>query len=150
VRKRTYAEPSGVHSLDMLGALTIFETMHMRRLPTLVFLAALLISLAWILPAGAQPTDPAAKLSLAQAERMATELKQGMSVEEVQKLLGKPRRTALRNNGVSANAPWQGTLQWTYTWTGPDSSSSVGSLHVVFAAKTPEEWYVNSWDWATY
>jgi hypothetical protein len=125
----------------------------MRRLPAVVFLAALLMSLAWISPAGAQPTDPAAKLSLAQAEGMATGLKQGMSAEEVQTLLGKPRRTALRNNAFSANAPGQGTLQWTYTWTagpGPGSSSSVGSLNVVFAAKTPEQWYVNSWEWLTY
>jgi hypothetical protein len=108
------------------------------------------MSLAWISPAGAQPTDPAAKLSLAQAERMATDLKQGMSVEQVQILLGKPRRTALRNNAFSTNAPWQGTLQWTYTWTGAGSTSSESSLHVVFAAKTPEQWYVNSWEWASY
>ena len=77
---------------------------------------------------------------------MAVDLKQGMSAEEVQRLLGKPRRTALRNNGISANATSQGILQWTYTWTGP----SQGTLHVEFAAKTPEEWYVNSWEWATY
>lgn len=122
----------------------------MRRLPTSVFLAALLVSLAWISPAGAQPTDPAAKPSLAQVERKAADLKQGMSVEEVQTLLGKPRRTALRTNGFSTNAPWQGTLQWTYTWTGSGASSSEGSLHVVFAAKAPEQWYVNSWEWVSY
>lgn len=119
----------------------------MRALPALVFLAALLPSPPWISPAGAQPSRPAANQSLPQAERHAVELKHGMSVEEVQRLLGKPRRTALKSSGGSANAPWQGTLQWTYTWTG---SSSQGSLHVEFAAKTPEEWYVNSWEWSTY
>ena len=120
----------------------------MARLPTLVFLAALLPSLTWSSAAGAEPSRPAANLSLAQAERNAVDLKQGMTLEEVQKLLGKPRRTALRNTGSSASQPWQGTLQWTYAWTG--ASSSERSLQVVFAAKTPQEWYVNSWEWATY
>ena len=119
----------------------------MTRLPTLVVLAALLPSLPWISPAAAQTPRPATNLSLAQAERNAVDLKQGMSAEDVQKLLGKPRRTALKNNGGSPNAPWQGTLHWSYTWTG---ASSQASLHVEFAAKTPEEWYVNSWEWATY
>ena len=121
----------------------------MRRLPALVFLAALLLPLAWIPPALAQPSRPAASGSLAQAERNALELKQGMSVEEVERLLGKPRRTALRNNGVSATAtPWQGTLRWTYSW--PGSSFQGTSLQIEFAAKTPEEWYVNSWEWGSY
>jgi hypothetical protein len=115
--------------------------MQMRRLPTLVFLAALLPSLAWIAPAGAQAPRPGANPGLAQAERNAVELKQGMTLEEVQKLLGKPKRTALRS---SAGEPWQGTLQWTYAWT------SERTLQVVFAAKSPEQWYVNSWDWTSY
>ena len=119
----------------------------MTRLTTLALLAALLPWLLWISPASAQPTRPAATLSLAQAERNAVELKQGMSVEDVQKLLGKPRRTALKNSGSSANTPWQGTLHWSYTWSG---TSSQASLNVEFAAKTPEAWYVNSWEWGTY
>jgi hypothetical protein len=128
-------------------ALTLLENIHMRRLPTLLFLAALLPSLAWT-PASAQASRPAANVSLAQAERNAVELKQGMSLEQVQTLLGKPRRTALKSNGsFSTSAPSQGTLQWTYTWTG---SSSQASLHIQFASKTPEEWYVNSWEWGTY
>lgn len=122
--------------------------MDMRRLPTLLLLATLLPSLACISPASAQPSRPAPNLTLAQAERMAVDLKQGMSAEEVQKLLGKPKRTALKNTGVSAGAPWQGTLHWSYTWTG--SSSPEGSLQVVFAAKVPEQWYVNSWEWSSY
>ena len=108
----------------------------MRALPTVVFLAALAASLAWMPPAGAQA-------SLAQAERNAVDLKQGMTLEEVQKLLGKPKRTALKNTSNAVEA-WQGTLQWTYVWS-PDRT-----LQVVFAAKTPEQWFVNSWDWSTY
>jgi hypothetical protein len=113
---------------------------------TLVFLAALLPLLPWTSPAGAEPSRAAANLSLAQGERLAADLKQGMSAEEVQKLLGKPRRTALKRNGSSTRTPSQGSLQWTYTWTGSYQSS----LHVEFAAKTPEEWTVNSWEWTTY
>jgi hypothetical protein len=129
-------------------AMTLFETLHMRHLPTLLFLAALLPSLAWTSPASAQASRPAANVSLAQAERNAVELKQGMSLEQVQTLLGKPRRTALKNDGsFSTSAASQGTLQWTYTWTG---SSSQASLHIQFATKTPEEWYVNSWEWGSY
>jgi hypothetical protein len=115
----------------------------MRHLPTLTFLAAL-SSLAWIPPAGAQASRAGANASFAQAERNSVELKQGMTLEEVQKLLGKPKRTALRNTGSSAGEPWQGTLQWTYAWN-PERT-----LQVVFAAKTPEQWYVNSWDWSNY
>jgi hypothetical protein len=116
----------------------------MTRLAVLIFVTALL---PWTLSANAQSMRPASTVTLAQAERNAVELKQGMSLEEVQKLLGKPRRTALKNNGSSTNAISQGTLQWSYSWTG---SPSQGTLHVEFAAKAPEQWYVNSWEWATY
>ena len=59
--------------------------------------------------------------SQAQAERNAVELKQGMKLEEVEKLLGKPKRTALKSTasfatGSSAGELSQGTLQWTYVW----------------------------------
>jgi len=40
-------------------------------------------------PASAQSLRPVAVLSLAQAERVAVDLKQGMAAEEVEKLLGK-------------------------------------------------------------
>jgi hypothetical protein len=123
-----------------------FETIRMRRLAILIFLAGLLPPLAWVPAAAAQPSRPAANLNVPPAERMAADLKQGMTLEEVQKLLGKPRRTALRRDGSSATIPSQGTLQWTYSW----GSSSEGSLQVEFAAKAPEEWYVTSWQWATY
>jgi outer membrane protein assembly factor BamE (lipoprotein component of BamABCDE complex) len=72
------------------------------------------------------------------------DLKQGMSAEEVQRLLGKPRRTALKSGSTST----QGTLQWTYLWAG--ASSSQGILQVEFAAKAPQAWYVDSWEWRSY
>jgi len=119
----------------------------MTRLAALLFLAAL-PSLAWSPCTAAQASRPAAPLSAAQAERNAVELKQGMSLEEVQTLLGKPRRTALKANASSTAAPGQGTLQWTYSW--PGASSSQGSLNVVFGAAAPEKWVVNSWEWSSY
>ena len=109
----------------------------------LVLALSLLPSFLWVSPAGAQALHPTAALNLAQAERVAVDLKQGMSAEEVQNLLGKPHRTALKNNGGSQNT--QGTLQWTYSWAG-----SQGNLRIDFVAKTPDQWYVNSWEWATY
>jgi hypothetical protein len=108
----------------------------------------LLLSLACIAPATAQSSRSAAIPSVAQSERNAVDLKQGMTLEEVQKLLGKPRRTALRSEGNASNPPAQGNLQWTYVWTG--ASSQASTLNVQFAAKKPEEWYVSSWDWTTY
>lgn len=119
--------------------------MRMKRLASLAL--ATLAFLAWAPPASAQIPGPAATLTAAQAERKAVELKQGMSLEEVQSLLGKPRRTALKSSGSSATAPWQGTLQWTYSW--PGATSSQGSLQVVFAATAPEKWFVNSWEWSS-
>ena len=99
----------------------------------------------WISPERAQAVQQAAAISLAQTERMAVELKQGMSAEEVQKLLGQPRRTALKTAGGSSSAASQGILQWTYSWMG-----SQGSLRVDFVAKAPDQWYVNNWEWTTY
>ena len=100
-------------------------------------------------PAAAQAPRAGTYQSQVQAERNAVELKHGMKLEEVEKLLGKPKRTALKNpgsfaTGISAGEPSQGTLQWTYVW------ARERTLHVEFAAKTPEQWYVNSWDWSTY
>jgi len=118
---------------------------------TRFFLLALVSSLPLALdlsaPASAQTPRPAAGLSAAQAERKSVELRQGMSSEEVEKLLGKPRRTALKN-AASTSAPGQGTLQWTYSW--PGTYSTQGSLNVVFGATTPEQWRVNSWEWSSY
>jgi hypothetical protein len=118
------------------------------RLPTLILLAA---SLAWLSPALAQSSGAGAAPGRAQAERNAVDLKQGMTPDEVQQLLGKPRRTALRSNGGSTSAPSQGSLQWIYVWTGPaSSSSSERSLHIDFAAKAADQWSVNGWGWTNY
>jgi hypothetical protein len=113
----------------------------------LMLALALLPTLLWLSPASAQALESAAALSLAQAEHVAVDLRQGMSAEEVQKLLGKPRRTGLKSDGGSLNRSSQGTLQWTYSWT---SASAPANLHIEFVAKTPDEWYVNSWEWVTY
>jgi len=99
----------------------------------------------WVSPAGAQALRTAAIVSPAQGERVAVDLRQGMSAEEVQKLLGEPRRTALKNDGGSRNTGSQGTLQWIYSWT-----ASQGNLRIDFVAKAPDQWTVNSWEWATY
>ena len=120
----------------------------MTRLAALLLLAALSSSVAWSPHASAQAARPVPALSAAQAERNAVDLKQGMSLEDVEKLLGKPRRTALKAGGSSATAPWQGTLQWTYSW--PGASSSQGSLEVIFNASAPEKWSVNGWEWSRY
>jgi hypothetical protein len=120
----------------------------MRRLPILVLLTALLPSLA---PVGAEAAGPGATPNRAQAERNAVDLKQGMSLEEVQQLLGKPQRTALRTNGATSSAPWQGSLHWTYLWSDrASSSSSERSLSIEFTAKAADQWYVNGWGWNSY
>ncbi len=106
---------------------------------TPILLAGLLAALVWMTPAAAPPSRAGASLSRAQTERVAIELKQGMTLEEVQELLGKPRRTALKHAG---------TLQWTYSWA--DASSPRLSLQVIFAAKAPEQWSVDSWQWDDY
>ena len=117
------------------------------RLFVVALLGALPLALGLSAPASAQTPRPVAGLSAAQAERKSVELKQGMSAEEVEKLLGKPRRTALKSS-PAASAPGQGTLQWTYSW--PGTYSTRGSLNVVFGAATPEQWRVNSWEWSGY
>lgn len=94
--------------------------------------------------AGALAPPAIAQAAPARLERNAIELRQGMTLETVQKLLGKPKRTALKHGNVSATEPSPGTLEWTYTF-GGEYSQRV--LQVVFAAKRPEEWIVESWDW---
>jgi hypothetical protein len=115
---------------------------------TAVLLAALLASLAWISPTAAQAPRPAGNVGLAQAERLTIDLKQGMTLDEVQKLLGKPRRTALKNPGYGSATESQGTLHWTYSWA--SQSQSERSLQVTFASKSPEQWLVSGWDWSGY
>jgi hypothetical protein len=121
----------------------------MRRSEFLVLLTALVSSLLLGSPAGAESSRPDPTLSLAQAERIAADLKQGMSLDDVQKLLGKPRRTALKSDGASPGSS-KGTLQWTYNWT---NTSAQGNLRVEFASKSllsQDEWAVSSWEWLAY
>jgi hypothetical protein len=103
-----------------------------------------------VAPAAGQTTTgrTAAAGRAVSSERNAIELKQGMALNEVQRLLGKPRRTALKDTGGSGPSPSQGSLQWTYVW--PSASSSDNVLRVEFAAKAPAEWYVNSWEWTSF
>jgi hypothetical protein len=112
------------------------------RLLALAFIAAMP-------PAAAFAEATRAAPSIAQAERNAVDLKQGMTPDEVQKLLGKPRRTALSAHPGYAGKAEQGTLQWTYVWAGGSSSSyAERSLQIDFAAKAADQWTVNSWGWA--
>lgn len=104
--------------------------------------------LAGWLPSAAGQAREVASGNRLQAERAAVDLRQGMTVGEVQQLLGKPWRTALTSSGGPAGAPWQGTLRWTYIWVRSTSSSAAErSLNIDFAAKTAEQWYVNGWSW---
>jgi hypothetical protein len=118
------------------------EGHKMKPLHIRIFLPAMLSCLLYSAGTVAQAVYPKA-LTLTQAEQRAVDLKQGMTLEEVEKLLGKPKRTALRTQvGLHES---QGSLQWTYTWSSPSQSDR--GLQVVFASKAPERWLVNSWDW---
>jgi outer membrane protein assembly factor BamE (lipoprotein component of BamABCDE complex) len=115
-------------------------------------LRLLAFALVAALPAAAFAQAVAgATRSIAQAERNAVDLRQGMTLEEVQQLLGKPRRTALVANGVYAGTSGQGTLQWTYVWSGAaPSSPAERSLQIDFAARAADQWTVNGWNWSLY
>lgn len=97
--------------------------------------------------AGGTQRSEGGTLSLAQFERQAVGLKQGMTPDEVEKLLGRPKRTALRNSGGGRESS-QGSLEWTYAWR--NASDSERSLQVVFMNKTPDQWLVNTWGWSGY
>jgi outer membrane protein assembly factor BamE (lipoprotein component of BamABCDE complex) len=120
----------------------------MRLVLLALLIAAVLGMFGWFSAAGAQAPRAVSSASRVQAERAAVDLRQGMTPDEVQQLLGKPWRTALAGNG---NAPGQGTLRWTYTWIGsPNSSSSERVLNVEFNAKAAEQWTVSGWNWSAY
>jgi hypothetical protein len=111
-------------------------------------IAAVLAMLPALLPgapASAQSSPAVAHLSQSRGEVLSVDLRQGMTLEEVQNLLGKPRRTALR---AGSGTPSEGSLQWTYSW--GSNGFSEKNLQVVFASKAPERWYVTSWDWSSY
>jgi hypothetical protein len=116
-----------------------------------LLLAAIAAMLVWFSPAAAQGARAVQGASRVQAERAAVDLKQGMTPEEVQQLLGKPWRTALSPSGGAPSTPSQGTLRWTYTWIGSaSSSSSERSLNIDFTGKSGEQWAVSGWNWSTY
>jgi hypothetical protein len=122
----------------------------MRLLLLALLVAALLGATGWFSLAAAQGTREGTRASAngsrVAAERAAVDLKQGMTPDEVQQLLGKPWRTALTGSG---GPPSQGTLRWTYTWT-PSSATSERSLNIDFTAKAAEQWLVNGWSWSGY
>ena len=120
----------------------------MPRSPLKILLPAILCGLLYSTAPVAQ-SGPAKALRLPQAERLAVELRQGMTLQEVQKLLGKPKRTAMKADAYSgARESSSGTLQWTYSWSG--ASEPERTLQVTFASKAPESWLVSSWDWGGY
>ncbi len=106
-------------------------------------------ALSCLLHGAATAAPTAENMTYAQAERRAIDLRQGMTPDDVQKLLGRPKRTALKASGYSAMADSpRGMLQWTYTWSSP--SQSERNLQVMFVSKSPEQWLVNGWDWSSY
>lgn len=107
---------------------------------------AVLAGLALPQPASAQPSRAQVALDLGQAERSAADLRRGMTPDDVRRLLGKPKRTELKDDGVRSSAS-QGALRWTYVWSG---TSGPGTLHVDFASDSPEQWRVSAWDWSSY
>jgi hypothetical protein len=115
-----------------------------------ILFSLMLACLSYGLVSGAEPVR-FKPLSLVQAERLSVDLKQGMTLEDVEKLLGKPRRTTMKAQGQgygSSADPTQGSLQWTYTWT--NQSQADRSLQVVFASKSAGQWFVTSWEWGGY
>ncbi|TMH46701.1 MAG: hypothetical protein E6H54_01715 [Betaproteobacteria bacterium] len=120
----------------------------MRFLLPAMLVAALLAATGGFSLAVAQGARAVAGASRAAPERAAVDLKQGMTLEEVRELLGKPWRTAMTSAG-SSGAPSQGTLRWTYTWAA-SASASDRNLNIDFTAKAPEQWTVGSWSWSSY
>lgn len=118
------------------------------KLATLLPLLALPAIVAWLPPLAAQVPSARARAPYFDVERKAVGLRQGMTLDEVQTLLGKPRRTALRETSRAAGQPWQGTLLWTYAWAADSHAASEPNLRIEFAANTPNQWYVNAWEWS--
>ena len=111
-----------------------------------LLVAALATTGGWFSLASAQDARAGAGRSGAATERAAVELKRGMTLAEVQKLLGKPWRTTLSDSG-SPEGP--GTLRWTYTGMSR-AAASEPNLNVDFNARTAEEWTVSGWGWSSY
>lgn len=106
------------------------------------------VCLACTTPARAERPDGRTNMTLGNAERQAIALKQGMSSEDVERLLGKPKRTSLKQASRGSADASQGSLQWTYTWR--DTSERGDTLQVVFTRKAAGDWLVESWEWNPY
>jgi hypothetical protein len=106
--------------------------------------AALLMACFCSWPALAQDAAADGGMTIGQAEKLAANLRQGMTVDEVQKLLGKAQQTALKNDGGAPNLPSKGTLQWSYVW---GEAANRARLRVDFTAQPLEPYHVNSWQW---
>jgi len=117
-----------------------------RRLPpaTVVALALLLAVTAGTVRVFGQDAASDNGLTVAQAEKLAANLRQGMTVDDVQKLLGKPQQTALQSDGAAPNLASKGTLQWSYLWSGTGNRAR---LRVDFTAQPLEAYHVSSWQW---
>ena len=115
-------------------------------MPRRVLLTALTAAcLATAVPVIAQRSDARPGMTLVKAERQSIELKQGMNPEEVERLLGKPKRTALKQgSSISVDAP-QGSLEWSYVWA--DTTQRDSTLQVVFSRKPSAPGLVESWSW---
>ena len=112
----------------------------MRFLLFALLVAAFLGTTGWFSPAGAQGAKSGA--AAGRAERAAVDLKRGMTLEEVQQLLGKPGRSALSGSTDT------GTLRWTYTGLASNASSD-RNLNIDFSSKA-ELWTVSGWGWSAY
>jgi hypothetical protein len=112
-----------------------------------VLFCALLGTATFAAPGAAQEPPTDVKLSLAQAENQANGLRQGMTVDEVQKLLGKPVQTSLKSDSHARITPSKGTLQWSYAW---GEAANRAHLRVEFTAEDLESYRVTGWQWTSY
>ncbi|HTP60903.1 MAG TPA: hypothetical protein VMJ14_02360 [Burkholderiales bacterium] len=120
---------------------------QMRLIRTRATVAALLFLLSSGAPAAALPAHPASPLSLSRAEQLSVDLKQGMTMEEVDGLLGEPTRTAFKSPDYdvnSTNVPR--TMQWIYEWTTPSQMNQ--SFQLIFTKKPHGQWSLDGWAWA--
>jgi hypothetical protein len=123
------------------------ESAAVRILRLLLLVGVLLPATGGFSHAAAQGARAVPTASRAAAERAAVDLRHGMTLGEVQRLLGKPWRTALTSSAGS-RASSQGTLRWTYIWIA--SPSMERSLNIDFDATAPEGWTVSGWSWSSY
>src|SRR5689334_13221518 len=120
-------------------------TAQVRRRYVNVLVATMLIFGLCITSAAGQSAHSATSLSFAGFERRTVNLKPGMTREEVEKLLGKPRRTSLRAASYRGS---EDRLEWTYPW--PNRADPERTFQVVFSSTLPGQWLVSTWQWSGY